>query len=112
MENNLLKSVSRSFYLSLRILPSDMRAPISLGYLLCRAADTIADSDAVPVEARLALLHQLSRMMERFPFDINEGEDFSETLKASLTAPSVPEARLLNGFKDLVSSLGSLSRTD
>ena len=40
----LLASVSRSFYLTIRILPASLRAPIGLAYLLARASDTIADS--------------------------------------------------------------------
>jgi len=39
----VLRGVSRSFYLSLRILPRDLRSPIGLAYLLARAADTLAD---------------------------------------------------------------------
>lgn len=52
----LLKGVSRSFYLTLRILPAGMRDPIGLAYLLARAADTIADTALIPPEQRLALL--------------------------------------------------------
>ena len=36
----VLKSVSRSFYLSLRVLPSAVRPALALAYLLARAADT------------------------------------------------------------------------
>lgn len=53
----LLKSASRAFYLSIRALPSGIRAPVGTAYLLARTADTIADSRAVPPaerEARLA----------------------------------------------------------
>lgn len=56
---DLLKSVSRSFYLTLRILPSEIRRQIGLAYLLARASDTIADTDAVPVQARLHALEWL-----------------------------------------------------
>lgn len=49
----LLKSVSRAFYLSLRVLPADLREPIGLAYLLARAADTIADTPLIPPERRL-----------------------------------------------------------
>ena len=42
--NALLKRVSRSFYLTLRILPRSLRTPIGLAYLFARAADTIADT--------------------------------------------------------------------
>ena len=37
---DVLKSVSRSFYLSIRILPRGMREPVAVAYLLARAADT------------------------------------------------------------------------
>ncbi|MEX3931691.1 phytoene/squalene synthase family protein [Paraburkholderia phymatum] len=52
----LLKGVSRSFYLTLRILPAGMRDPIGLAYLLARAADTIADTALIPAAQRLELL--------------------------------------------------------
>jgi farnesyl-diphosphate farnesyltransferase len=55
----LLKSVSRSFYLTLRILPPAMRDPIGLAYLLARAADTIADTSLVSPTRRLDLLLSL-----------------------------------------------------
>ena len=43
---DVLKGVSRSFYLTIRILPRDLREPVGLAYLLARAADTIADQRA------------------------------------------------------------------
>lgn len=48
----LLKSVSRSFYLSVRLLPAKLRAPVGLAYLLARASDTIADSTDLPAADR------------------------------------------------------------
>lgn len=53
---DVLKGVSRSFYLTIRLLPRLMREPISLGYLLARASDTIADTEQVPAELREACL--------------------------------------------------------
>src|SRR3954469_1634929 len=47
-----LRSVSRSFYLSLRVLPEPLRDPLSLAYLLARATDTIADTPEPPVQVR------------------------------------------------------------
>lgn len=55
----LLKEVSRSFYLTLRVLPKEIRPQISLAYLLARATDTIADTKVVPRERRLELLRQM-----------------------------------------------------
>src|SRR5438067_11742992 len=53
LTGELLKNVSRSFYLTLRALPRGLREPIGLAYLLARASDTVADSSAAPVEIRL-----------------------------------------------------------
>ncbi len=55
----LLKRVSRSFYLSLAVLPSAVRPTIGLAYLLARAADTIADTRLVERRARITHLEAL-----------------------------------------------------
>ena len=60
----LLKNVSRSFYLTLRVLPDGMRDPVGLAYLLARAADTIADTALVAPERRAALLTMLRDNVE------------------------------------------------
>ncbi len=65
----LLKSVSRSFYLTLRILPPAMRDPIGLAYLLARAADTIADTSLVTPARRLDLLLSLRAQVNGAPDD-------------------------------------------
>ncbi len=53
---DILKGVSRSFYLTLRTLPAPLREPIAVAYLLARAADTITDTNAVKAEKRLHYL--------------------------------------------------------
>jgi farnesyl-diphosphate farnesyltransferase len=53
---DLLASVSRSFYLSLKILPGEIRSAACLGYLLARATDTVADTDAIAAGERLHVL--------------------------------------------------------
>jgi len=57
--NNLLKATSRSFYLSLRVLPAAVRPQIGLAYLLARTTDTIADTELVSVQGRLDALEAL-----------------------------------------------------
>jgi len=101
----LLKAVSRSFYLSLRVLPGPMREPLSLGYLLARASDTLADSAGVAVEQREEFLAEFGEVVAgRFP-----AGDF----QARLVREFVPqqrdaaEARLLGGIATL---LGWLAR--
>jgi farnesyl-diphosphate farnesyltransferase len=56
----LLKNVSRSFYLTLRVLPKSIRPQIGLAYLLARTTDTIADTGLVSIERRLELLQKFS----------------------------------------------------
>ena len=56
---DLLREVSRSFYLTLRVIPKPVREQIGLAYLLARATDTIADTEAIAVPERLAALDQL-----------------------------------------------------
>ena len=52
----ILKDVSRSFYLSLAVLPKTVRRQMGLAYLFCRAADTIADTPILPYHERLPAL--------------------------------------------------------
>ncbi len=52
----LLKQVSRSFYLTLAVLPASLRGPLGLAYLLARAADTITDTRIIPQRDRLRYL--------------------------------------------------------
>ncbi len=59
----ILKSVSRSFYLTIRFLPRPLREPISLAYLLARATDTIADTAEIPAATRLTTLQLLARVL-------------------------------------------------
>lgn len=58
----LLRDVSRSFYLTLRVLPQEIRPQVSLAYLLARATDTIADTKAVPRAKRVFALQQLQNL--------------------------------------------------
>jgi farnesyl-diphosphate farnesyltransferase len=61
LDQNVLKGVSRSFYLTLRLLPAPMRDAANLGYLLARTSDTLADSAAIPVADRLRGLDEFGR---------------------------------------------------
>lgn len=55
----LLKSVSRSFFLSVRYLPSPMRKAVAVAYLLARATDTVADAAKTPGREREVLLQSM-----------------------------------------------------
>src|SRR6476619_6652848 len=71
----LLRDVSRSFYLTLRVLPGAIRNQIGLAYLLARATDTIADTHLVPLPQRLEALNKLrdciaGKLAEPIEFDL------------------------------------------
>ena len=73
--NNLLRATSRSFYLTLRVLPAAVRPQIGLAYLLARTTDTIADTELVPIEQRLDALHKLrERILGSSTAPLNLGE--------------------------------------
>jgi farnesyl-diphosphate farnesyltransferase len=67
LRGSILASVSRSFYLSIRLLPKKLRDPVSLGYLLARASDTIADTTEVPIDLRTEKLRLLARGIQGEP---------------------------------------------
>jgi farnesyl-diphosphate farnesyltransferase len=60
LRTTILRSVSRSFYLSIRLLPQKLREPIALAYLLARTTDTVADTTRIPVSVRMESLRMLS----------------------------------------------------
>ena len=107
----LLRDVSRSFHLTLRILPAPVRRPIGLGYLLARMTDTIADTTLVPVADRLAALEALGGRIEGTRSD---PLDFRH-----LTAPGTAdhagtpaERQILLRVEEAIQVLGSLEAAD
>jgi farnesyl-diphosphate farnesyltransferase len=117
---SLLKQVSRSFYLTLRILPAEVRSQIGVAYLLARATDTVADTRVVPVESRLATLSALrARILGQTaePLSLNV---FAEPGSAESTAcdvqigapPSAAEHLLLQRIEEFLGCLRAFSETD
>lgn len=86
----ILKQVSRSFSLTLAVLPASLREPMGLAYLLARAADTIADTRILP---RADRLHHLD--VFRQELDLPAASRLPEIAKA-LTGPQrIPAEREL-----------------
>src|SRR6202165_3920223 len=65
----VLRSVSRSFYISIRLLPRKLREPVGLAYLLARATDTVADTSEIPVPTRIETLRELEDVIEGSAFE-------------------------------------------
>jgi farnesyl-diphosphate farnesyltransferase len=62
--SSILRSVSRSFYISIRLLPRKLREPVGLGYLLARATDTLADTTEIPAALRREALTTLASAIQ------------------------------------------------
>ena len=67
--NTLLKNTSRSLYLSARVLPRKVREAFGIAYLLCRYADTIADTALLPAEKRLYWIGRFAQLVAQQPAD-------------------------------------------
>lgn len=102
----LLRDVSRSFHLTLRVLPVAVRPQIGLAYLLARATDTIADTELVPMEQRLAALDRLrSRILGQSTAALEFGE-----LAQTQGLPA--ERQLLERCEEALVILGSFKSDD
>src|SRR5437764_5780277 len=81
--DEILSKVSRSFYLSLAILPRAMRTQLSAAYLVARAADTIADTRLVHAERRIELLDGMRQALQ----DAQKIAPYVSAVGAELRAP-------------------------
>src|SRR5881398_1547374 len=57
---DMLPAVSRTFALSIRILPGDLGAAVRDAYLLCRIADTIEDAPGIDAAEKASMLDDLA----------------------------------------------------
>jgi len=105
----ILRSVSRSFYLSIRFLPIQLREPIALAYLLARATDSVADAQGISVPVRIETLKMLS--------DGIQGKA-SRDVVVDLIAAFVPlqektsERQLLESLPDCLGWLNQIEQAD
>ena len=109
LQTDLLKGVSRSFYLTLRMLPKGLREPVGLAYLLARAADTIADSVGLPPPERLNHLRAFRGQVQGPP-SIRAVREIGLAL---VDLQSIPEERvLLAALPEAFSALAALPESD
>lgn len=90
---DVLKRVSRSFYLTLAVLPRSVRDQIGLAYLLARAADTIADAGSMTSDMRVHELQRLKRQFTAPSVDIEEIRDLQHEVAGRFG--EIGERRLL-----------------
>jgi farnesyl-diphosphate farnesyltransferase len=60
----IFPAVSRTFALSIRLLPGELGAAVRYAYLICRIADTIEDEPLLPAEEKASLLDLLAECFD------------------------------------------------
>ena len=107
----VLKGVSRSFYLSIRVLPSGMREPVAVAYLLARAADTIADTRALPPSQRLRSLLMFRAQVEG-PASPDVIEGIAAGLREGSAGVSQAETALMGSLPEVFELFSRLTEDD
>jgi farnesyl-diphosphate farnesyltransferase len=103
---DLLRQVSRSFYLTMRVLPAAIRPQVSLAYLLARTSDTLADTQMVAPGRRLQALQSLrDRVLGRSSVPLDFGE-----LARQQSSPA--EWSLLQRSEESLALLADLTEPD
>jgi farnesyl-diphosphate farnesyltransferase len=101
----LLRRVSRSFYLSVAVLPRAVRPTIGLAYLFARASDTIADTRLIDRASRIAHLEALRTALA--------DDGVSTAVGATAAAQALPEERrLLERLPDCLAAYRALPPAD
>jgi farnesyl-diphosphate farnesyltransferase len=105
----ILRDVSRSFYVSIRLLPRRLREPVGLTYLLARAADTLADTAEVSVAVRADALRDLASAIQGKDAT-NVIVDLAQSFLPLQTNPA--ERRLIEVLADCLRLLGLQNAAD
>lgn len=106
----LLQSVSRSFYLTIRFLPPTMRQAVGVAYLLARATDSVADTSCADKKQRAFCLRQMGQAIGK-RLSQKELRDLLTTLaeEMAIHQQNPAERRLLGkDFGDCLEELESL----
>ena len=112
----LLRQVSRSFYLTLQVLPHSIKPQLSIAYLLARAADTIADTGLVAVPKRMEALLQLRKCIEESAegqsVALPEFGELAEARNESEGEGSPAERILLQNLKEVLEAFRGFEPSD
>jgi farnesyl-diphosphate farnesyltransferase len=109
LDAEILRSVSRSFYLSIRFLPAQLREPIALAYLLARTTDTVADTAQIAGNVRIETLKLLSNGIQG-----TASRDVVAQLIASFVSlqENESERRLLESLPEYLACLEAMAHAD
>lgn len=104
--DSILEGTSRSFYLSLKELPREIRKQVSLLYMLARTSDTIADSEGGEPENLLQALESYNEFTQGNSEEAPDLEELSEFQS------NISEGLLLKNVGKVASNISQLSESD
>ena len=104
--DSILEGTSRSFYLSLKELPREIRKQVSLLYMLARTSDTIADSEGGEPEDLLQALESYNEFTQG---NTDEAPDLQEL---SEFQSNISEGLLLKNVDKVASNISQFSESD
>ena len=99
VRREILPAVSRTFALSIRLLPGALGRAVRTAYLLCRIADTIEDEPRMPASEKAVLFDELLRCFD----DPAAADEFPAA--ASTASQGEPADVRLANHADLVFAL-------
>ena len=104
--DSILEGTSRSFYLSLKELPREIRKQVSLLYMLARTSDTIAASEGGEPEDLLQALESYNEFTQGNSAEAPDLEELSEFQS------NISEGLLLKNVGKVVSNISQFSESD
>lgn len=107
LTGDLLRAVSRSFYLSIVWLPPAMRHSVAVAYLLARATDSVADSGQAPLARRAEALQGMRQALAA-PAALPQEPELLERLRTDFAPEKAAEAELLARFGEVLHALRAL----
>jgi farnesyl-diphosphate farnesyltransferase len=109
LQTAILRSVSRSFYLSIRFLPAQLREPVALAYLLARTTDTVADTARIAGSVRMETLKMMANGIQG-----TASREVVVDLVASFVSlqENAPERKLLESLRDCLEWLEHIEVAD
>jgi farnesyl-diphosphate farnesyltransferase len=113
----LLPHVSRTFALTIRVLPPGLRSTVGVAYLMCRLADCLEDATGMNARVRVDALRRLGRALRPVPtragaepdrgFAVEALADCFARLEGGLDSPG--ERRLFAARADVFRAFARLS---
>jgi len=95
--NIWLKEVSRTFYLSIKVLPEDLNNYVGHSYLLCRLLDTIEDAYDISVKEKIDILDKAIVFIKN-PYKFDPSNDVFSALADKSDIKEFEKIILKNSF--------------